>query len=62
MRRRKRNGRNEGRNTMTHLSVRIAARNIPQKKRMSVGNSKRTKNPVLPTGNQRRAPEGAQGP
>jgi hypothetical protein len=58
----KKNERNEDRNTMTHLSVRIAARNIPQKKRMNVGNSKRTKNPVLPTENRRRAPEGARGP
>ena len=58
----KKNLRNAERNTMKHLSARTVARNTPPKQKMSVGNSKRTKTPALPTGNQQKAPEGAWGP
>jgi hypothetical protein len=40
----------------------IAAKNIPPKRKTSVGNSKSTKTLDLPTGNQQRALEGAWGP
>ena len=51
MKRRRINLRNAERNTMKHQSARSVARNTPPKQKMSVGNSKRTKTPALPTGN-----------
>jgi hypothetical protein len=59
MRRRRRSGRNDDKDSTTHNTV---GRNTPPKKRMSVGNLRRTKLLILPIGNRQRAPEGARGP
>ena len=62
MRRRRKNVMNAGNDTTTHLSVKIVGRNILPKRKMSVGNWKRTKTPALPIGHRQKAPEGARGP
>jgi len=62
MGKRRRSEKKESRDTTTHLFARTVERNTRPRKRMNVGNSKRTKTLILPTGNQRRAPEGARGP
>jgi len=62
MRRRRRSGRNNDNDSTTHLFANTVARNTPPKKRMSVGNLRRTKLLGLPIGNRPRAPEGARGP
>ena len=62
MKKGKRNLTNVEGSTTTHQYARTAERNIIPKRRMNVGNLKRTKTPALPTGNWQRAPEGARGP
>jgi hypothetical protein len=62
MRRKTKRDKKNKRNTTTHQSASIVARNIHQKLKMNVGNERRIKTLAHQPGNPTKAIDGARGP